>query len=750
MKRLLFLLLLLIPAVAAGQTYVAPTGTSLLTFYCTTPTTSATPLQTVTGSLAVSIQCLSGTNAGWWLTSAGTFNATEGVAGTASLALGSTALGKAGIVLTGAQFQVGQQYDAGIKHTDTANPILIYGERFSIGNLVLANSAGLITGGTVNSVTGAVESVTNPVITNSYTGPTLNVTLGPSQAFNNTGQTTPFVATAGTGQLTLVPSIVYKSVDFGTPNSGLTGSVGFTLVNSDSTVKTARTIVGVTERGTSTGIYGAAVTVEPGWIGEIRWDDGTHYASDEIYLPLSLQTSGTPAVNAVQVGSALVTSPSGGVTFLSTVGSSNLSATIQPLAVDAPVQRGATSVMKRVFIPDRTSPTGGGLTSLSSTSAELCIYTQRSKGVVIAYSGASIQSITTVGTWVQPTSSSNCRFKAVSNTNWPGLYEIQFHDSALVFSATDTSDAVYIRVGELSGLTDLNIGTNLLKVPLVPWDNQDGVRLGLTALPNANANDAPGGLVTIGTALNRFKSDSNANVTPTNSGDTTTLLERVPFKIAKGSSGVDGGFCVLADNREIKLINSIPDHYAYGSFTVRGSGLGPVDGTVLDYAGIYNQSNLPYFSGGGWSLFHDTGVWYLQAGTPSGIHVDYFYSGIVTERFLGVGAFESEARISYPTPLATPAIVSAMTTSGGYLKDLHDVKPAYAPLVSSSGYMTMGNTGGLATEAEQTAQSGSIRSTLANTASGAIGAAIKNVIKTGSDDCIIITDSQVRALLRGR
>lgn len=149
--------------------------------------------------------------------------------------------------------------------------------------------------------------------------------------------------------------------------------------------------------------------------------------------------------------------------------------------------------MFRVFIPLNNSTTGAGCTGLTSSSTNLVIaFCREFDASFTTFTGANIETITTIGTYQAPSSSSKVRFKAVDATNAPGLYEIHVHDSATAFGSGDTSSNVIFNVLETS-TTALLIGPNLCDIPLVPWDWTDGVRLGLTALPNAAAG-ANGGL----------------------------------------------------------------------------------------------------------------------------------------------------------------------------------------------------------------------------------------------------------------
>jgi hypothetical protein len=163
-----------------------------------------------------------------------------------------------------------------------------------------------------------------------------------------------------------------------------------------------------------------------------------------------------------------------------------------------PRKRGSTSVMVRVFIPDNTATTGAGVTGLTGSSTNIRISYRREIGATVTYAtDTNILTIATPGTFSDP-GTDKIRFGAVDATAFPGLYEMQFANDATAFGTGDTSQAVYLNVWEAT-TTALKIGPNAVLIPLVPWDYQDGVTMGLTALPNAAA-EASGGLATLSAA----------------------------------------------------------------------------------------------------------------------------------------------------------------------------------------------------------------------------------------------------------
>jgi len=139
---------------------------------------------------------------------------------------------------------------------------------------------------------------------------------------------------------------------------------------------------------------------------------------------------------------------------------------------------GTTSKDINIFIQDSSVATGAGLTGLAYNSGSLTAYYHRQG----ASSATAITLATkTVGTWATG------GFVAVDGTNMPGLYELGIPDAALASGATWV-------IIMLKGAT--NMAPVVLEIELLATDNQDAVRMGLTALPNASAA-ANGGLPTV-------------------------------------------------------------------------------------------------------------------------------------------------------------------------------------------------------------------------------------------------------------
>ncbi len=141
------------------------------------------------------------------------------------------------------------------------------------------------------------------------------------------------------------------------------------------------------------------------------------------------------------------------------------------------VKKDTTSKMIQFFIPDSSSAVGAGLTGLVFNTASLTAYYYREGA---ATSTVISLATMTLGTW------STSGFVVVDGTNMPGLYQLGIPNAAL---ATGANSVVIM----LKGAT--NMAPTMIEIQLVDYDPNDGVRLGLTALPNAAAG-ANGGLPT--------------------------------------------------------------------------------------------------------------------------------------------------------------------------------------------------------------------------------------------------------------
>lgn len=137
---------------------------------------------------------------------------------------------------------------------------------------------------------------------------------------------------------------------------------------------------------------------------------------------------------------------------------------------------GTTSKLVDVFIQDSTSTTGAGLTGLTNASSGLVWYYYREGA------GASVQ-VTSIASMTLGTFTTK-GFIVIDGTNMPGCYQLGVPDAALAAGAKSV-------IMMLKGAT--NMVPLVLEIELTAVDNQDSVRYGMSALPNASAN-AVGGL----------------------------------------------------------------------------------------------------------------------------------------------------------------------------------------------------------------------------------------------------------------
>lgn len=99
-----------------------------------------------------------------------------------------------------------------------------------------------------------------------------------------------------------------------------------------------------------------------------------------------------------------------------------------------PITVDRNSNIIRMRIMDATSTTGAGKTGILAGSAALVVSVMSdNSATATVYSAANTETITTLGTYPAggPTAG-KCGFRAVDNTNFPGLYELHFADA--VFS----------------------------------------------------------------------------------------------------------------------------------------------------------------------------------------------------------------------------------------------------------------------------------------------------------------------------
>lgn len=143
------------------------------------------------------------------------------------------------------------------------------------------------------------------------------------------------------------------------------------------------------------------------------------------------------------------------------------------------LKSGTTSKMLNLFVQDASKTTGAGLTGISNNTSGLLAHYIRegeSSSNPIAIVSAVIGTFTAGG------------IIEIESSAMPGLYQIGLPNA--VCSANAKSATVYY-------FGAANMVPSLLEIELTATDNQDGVRYGMTALPNAAAA-ASNGLPTAG------------------------------------------------------------------------------------------------------------------------------------------------------------------------------------------------------------------------------------------------------------
>lgn len=139
------------------------------------------------------------------------------------------------------------------------------------------------------------------------------------------------------------------------------------------------------------------------------------------------------------------------------------------------IKRGSIDKNIIIFIPDSASTTGGGKTGIAYNTSGLSCYYVR-PGSAAAQLSLATQTVSGAH--------SDGGFVEIDATNLPGFYRLDLSDAIIAVGV----DSVAMMLKGASGMAPVPI-----EIQLVDYDGLDGVRMGLTALPNAAA-DAAGGL----------------------------------------------------------------------------------------------------------------------------------------------------------------------------------------------------------------------------------------------------------------
>jgi hypothetical protein len=152
-----------------------------------------------------------------------------------------------------------------------------------------------------------------------------------------------------------------------------------------------------------------------------------------------------------------------------------------------------------------------------------------------------------------------------------------------VLSGTElTAKNVHVRVSNAAvDDEDFNVETFGNSSAMYPTNYEDGVRLGMTALPNAAAA-ASGGLVVIGTTANTFKSDSSAQVTAASvqgnvTGSVASVTGNVGGNVVGSVASVTAGVTVSTNNDKTgyALSQTFPTNFS--SLAITSGGIAQAD-----------------------------------------------------------------------------------------------------------------------------------------------------------------------------
>ncbi len=184
------------------------------------------------------------------------------------------------------------------------------------------------------------------------------------------------------------------------------------------------------------------------------------------------------------------------------------------------IKAGFTDYSTLVFIPDSASTDGSGKTGLVAANLTVSgVRVETDNDVTVTDYTASLNDLAAL-----TTAHTDWGLKEVSSTLAPGLYRLDIADA--IFASGAWTAVVYVMV------TTSAAAASPMEFVLVAYDQHDGVRLGLTALPNAAA-DAAGGLV-ISDAGGLDADAQRADVAAILVDTGTTLDGRLPAALVGG------------------------------------------------------------------------------------------------------------------------------------------------------------------------------------------------------------------------
>lgn len=239
---------------------------------------------------------------------------------------------------------------------------------------------------------------------------------------------------------------------------------------------------------------------------------------------------------------------------------------------------GATSQSINVFIQDNTSTTGAGLTAVAPAGGSLLTGTiayYSFSGANAASVAISLSVLATVGAaW------SSAGIVTIDDTHMPGVVRLDLPNAVLA-AAKGRSVTVI-----LSGGT--HMAPCVLEIELTAWDNQDGVRGALTALPNAAANAAGGLPVSIAGALDMDDIGADVDAIQTSTAGLTYTVSNqvdVNVKSVAGTASAGTAGYVAPDWSAIHAPTTTVD--------LSGTTIKNVDNAIAAVTTVTNLTNAP-------------------------------------------------------------------------------------------------------------------------------------------------------------
>lgn len=302
------------------------------------------------------------------------------------------------------------------------------------------------------------------------------------------------------------------------------------------------------------------------------------------------------------------------------------------------IKAGTTSKTLKIFVQDSSVTTGAGLTGLTNASGSLTGYYVRegaNAAVSISIVSATLGTFTSGG------------FIVVDGTNMPGLYEIGIPDAAI---AAGANSVVVMYKGAA------NMAPVVLEIELTAYDPYDGVRLGLTALPNAAAG-AAGGLWILG-------ANAAANTTLTGTAASGATPATSALTLTGGAASTTGGGTASPALKATGGAGAASTNGAAAGVTVAGGGTNTVASAAdgLTVTGASNGAGLQVTGAGTGNGLGLTAVGTGKPNTP----VQTSYAIVKNTAFTNF-AFTLVSSTDHVTPKTGVTVTAQRSIDGGAL-----------------------------------------------------------------------------------